>query len=172
MSFPILYSTSGDSNGIRTHNHLVRKQTLNHLTKLSKSLSFRLRTKWLWVWMPLLSLKPRIWRLLRARSSLTFRKTVECRFILKLVPDMIITYSKSGVFNFIVHFKFFYIVTARLKSFVTFIQDIFSEIVLWGLYFLGLDFSNMATEIIENSPSTSKIKSLLRNANKDKRRDF
>ena len=30
----------------------------------------------------------------------------------------------------------------------------------------------MATEIIENFPSTSKIKSLLRNANKDKRRDF
>ena len=172
MSFPILYSKSGDSNGIRTHNHLVRKQTLNHLTKLPKSLSFRLRTKCLWVWIPLLPLKLQIWRLLRARSSLTFRETVECRFILKLVPDMTITYSKSGVFNFIVHFKFFYIVTARLKSFVTFIQDIFSKIVLWGLYFLGLDFSNMTTEIIENFPSTSKIKSLLRNANKDKRKDF
>ena len=25
-----------DSNGIRTHNHLVRKQTLNHLVKLAK----------------------------------------------------------------------------------------------------------------------------------------
>ena len=28
-----------DSNGIRTHNHLVRKQTLNHLAKLTKWLS-------------------------------------------------------------------------------------------------------------------------------------
>ena len=26
----------GDCNGIRTHNHLVRKQTLNHLAKLAK----------------------------------------------------------------------------------------------------------------------------------------
>ena len=25
----------GDSNGIRTHNHLVRKRTLNHLAKLT-----------------------------------------------------------------------------------------------------------------------------------------
>ena len=28
-----------DSNGIRTHNHLVRKRTLNHLAKLAKWLS-------------------------------------------------------------------------------------------------------------------------------------
>ena len=28
-----------DSNGIRTHNHLARKRTLNHLTKLTKWLS-------------------------------------------------------------------------------------------------------------------------------------
>ena len=34
-----------DSNGIRTHNHLVRKRTLNHLASLAKWLSFRLRTK-------------------------------------------------------------------------------------------------------------------------------
>ena len=42
------------SNGIRTHNHLVRKRTLNHLANwllasLAKWLSVRLRTKWLWV---------------------------------------------------------------------------------------------------------------------------
>ena len=42
----------GDSDGIRTHNHLVRRQTLNHL------LSARLRTKWLWVRIPFLPLKP------------------------------------------------------------------------------------------------------------------
>ena len=37
-----------DSNGIRTHNHLVRKRTLKHLVKLAslaKWLSVRLRTK-------------------------------------------------------------------------------------------------------------------------------
>ena len=38
-----------DSNGIRTHNPLVRKRPLNHLAKLAilaKWLSVRLRTKW------------------------------------------------------------------------------------------------------------------------------
>ena len=34
-----------DSNGIRTHNHLVCKRTLNHLASLAKWLSVRLRTK-------------------------------------------------------------------------------------------------------------------------------
>ena len=41
-----------DNNRIRTHNHLVHKQTLNHLAKLTslaKWLSVHLRTKWLWV---------------------------------------------------------------------------------------------------------------------------
>ena len=35
----------GDSNRIRTHNHLVHKQTLNHFPKLV----YHLQTKWLWV---------------------------------------------------------------------------------------------------------------------------
>ena len=41
-----------DCNETRDHNHLVHKQTLNHLAKLAnlaKWLSVRLRTKWLWV---------------------------------------------------------------------------------------------------------------------------
>ena len=63
-----------DCNGTRTHNHLVRKRTLNHLASLAKWLSVRLRTKWLWVRIPLQSLNLQIWRLLRARSSLTFRQ--------------------------------------------------------------------------------------------------
>ena len=63
-----------DCNGTRTHNHLVRKRTLNPLAKLAKWLSVRLRTKWLWVRVPLQSLNLQIWRLLRARSSLTFRQ--------------------------------------------------------------------------------------------------
>ena len=39
------------------------------MTNLAKWISVRLRTKWLWVRIPLLSLKLQIWRLLRARSS-------------------------------------------------------------------------------------------------------
>ena len=39
-----------DSNGIRTHNHLVCKRTLNHLAKLT------IRTKWLGVQVQLQSL--------------------------------------------------------------------------------------------------------------------
>ena len=53
-------SRLSDCNWTRTHNHLVRKRTLNHLTKLislAKWLSVRLRTKWLWVQVPLQSLK-------------------------------------------------------------------------------------------------------------------
>ena len=49
-----------DCNGTRTHNHLVRKRTLNHLAKmisLAKWLSVRLPTKWLWVQVSLQSLK-------------------------------------------------------------------------------------------------------------------
>ena len=43
------------SNGIRTHNHLIRKRTHNHLTILAKWSSVHLRTKWLWVRIPLRS---------------------------------------------------------------------------------------------------------------------
>ena len=64
------------------------------LASLAKWLSVRLRTKWLWVRIALLSLKLQIWHLLRARSSLTFRQTIECGFTLKLVCDMIITYCQ------------------------------------------------------------------------------
>ena len=42
-----------DCNGIRTHNHLVQKRTLNHLAKLislAKWLSVHLRISWLWIW--------------------------------------------------------------------------------------------------------------------------
>ena len=60
----------------------------------TKWLSVPLRTKWLWVRIPLPSLKLQTWRLLRARSSLTFRRTLECRFTLKLVRDMIITHNQ------------------------------------------------------------------------------
>ena len=42
-----------DNNGIQTHKHLGRKGTLNYLAQLA----IRLRTKWLWIQIPLLSLK-------------------------------------------------------------------------------------------------------------------
>ena len=53
-----------DCNWIRTHNHLVRKGTLNHLAKLTdlaKWLSVRLRTKWSWVLVQLHSLTAGRW---------------------------------------------------------------------------------------------------------------
>ena len=62
------------SNRIRTHHHLVRKGTPNHLGCCCQ-LNFRYK------------------RLLRERSSLTFSKTAECRFNLKLALDIIITYN-------------------------------------------------------------------------------
>ena len=49
----------------------------------------------MWVWITLLPLKLQIWLLLWARSSLTFRQTIECRLTLKLARDMIIT---SGLY--------------------------------------------------------------------------
>ena len=69
---------------IQTYNHLVRNQ-------FGQMVSVCLRTKWLWVRISLLSLKRQIWRLLRARSSLTFRQTIDCGFTLKIVSNMIIT---------------------------------------------------------------------------------
>ena len=56
-------------------------------------LSVRLRTKWLWFWIPLLTRKLQIWHLLRARSCLTSREIIKYRFTLKLERDMIISYS-------------------------------------------------------------------------------
>ena len=56
------YFSVGDCTGIRSHNHLVRKRTLNQVTKLAslaRLLSVRLQTKYLWVRIPLESLTSR-----------------------------------------------------------------------------------------------------------------
>ena len=56
----LMLKNSSDSNGIQSRNHLVFKGTLNHSAKLgsfTKWSSVRLRTKWLWFQIPLLSLK-------------------------------------------------------------------------------------------------------------------
>ena len=66
-----------------------------YLASLAKWLSGNLQTKWLWVRISFLSLKLQIWCLLQAKSSLTFRQTIEYGFTLKLVHDMIITYSQK-----------------------------------------------------------------------------
>ena len=92
------YGLLSDSSGIQTHNLLVLKRALNHLAKLAKWFSVCLRTKWLWVRIPLLSLKLQICCLLRARHSLTLRQTIKCRFTQKFARDMIITYS-YGLLN-------------------------------------------------------------------------
>ena len=64
-------------------------------TSMAKWLIVRLRSKWLGVRIPLLSLKLQIFRLHRARSSLICRQTMEYGFTLKLVRDVIITYSQD-----------------------------------------------------------------------------
>ena len=97
-------------------------QQLNHLASLAKWPSVRLWTKWLWIRILLLSLKLQIWCLFSARSSLTFRHTLESRFTLKLVCDMIITYSQihrtdkySQQFNHLASFAKWLSVRLRTK---------------------------------------------------------
>ena len=65
----------------------------NTIASLVKWLSASLRNKWLWVRIPLLSLKLLIWCLLRARRSMKLRQTIEGRFTLKLGRHTMITYS-------------------------------------------------------------------------------
>ena len=68
---------------------------LNHLASWAWWLSVRLQTEWLWVQISLMSVKLQIWRLFRARSEfINIQATIECRFTLKRVSDMIITYGQ------------------------------------------------------------------------------
>ena len=70
-----------DSNGIRTHNHLV-------WFRLAKWLSAHLRTKWLSVRIQLLSLKLQIFPV-SSEKFFDIQATIECRFHPKSVRDMI-----------------------------------------------------------------------------------
>ena len=72
--------------------HVRASEWIHH--SLAKWLSVRLQTKWMWVGITLLPLKLQIWRLLRARSFLAIKQTIECGFTLKPVRDIIITYSQ------------------------------------------------------------------------------
>ena len=88
-------------NRIRTHNHLVCKQTLNHLVKfnhfnhltsLAKWLSVHLQTKWLWIRIPLQSLKLQILRMFEQGvpwHSVNYRVSIHP----KTRIDIIRTYS-------------------------------------------------------------------------------
>ena len=53
---------------------LVLTAQLDYLATLAKWLSARLQTKWLWIWVPLQSLKLQLLRLLWARNSWTFMR--------------------------------------------------------------------------------------------------
>ena len=113
--YKYFFSILSDGNGIPTHNHLVRKWALKHLAKL-----VRLNG---WVFVYKLSgcgfdavavIKLRIWHLLRARSSLTFRQSIECEFTLKRVRDMIITGSNFEDMFLKINFQTYYISTELL----------------------------------------------------------
>ena len=76
-------NNSHGSNRIRVHNHFVHERKLNHFAKLVKWLSVHLQNKFLWVWIPLLSLKLNILRLFQKKGFLDIQATMECRFTLK-----------------------------------------------------------------------------------------
>ena len=79
---------------------------------MAKWLSVRLQTKWFWVQVQLQSLKLQISRLLRAKSSLSFR-IQECGFTLKCVSDMTRTYSQH-LFIFVIISSTYYIIYCLL----------------------------------------------------------
>ena len=94
---------------IRDHrikqNFRTHKRTLNHLPKLAKWficvvstlmyvwLRVRLQTKWFLVQIPLLSLKLQKSSVL-SKVFLDIHATIECRFTLKCIHDIIIAYSQ------------------------------------------------------------------------------
>ena len=89
-------------NGTRTHNHLVCKRTLTHLATLAcKWLNVRLRTEWLWVRVPLQSLKTSDIASVSSKEFIDIQATTECEFNLKRVRDKIRTHSQSTTFLFI-----------------------------------------------------------------------
>ena len=71
-----------DSN-LQPHSLQTNTNHLAKLANLAKWLSVHLRTKWLWIRIALPSLKLQLWRLLWARSSSTFKQTIECGFTMK-----------------------------------------------------------------------------------------
>ena len=65
----------------------------NDLAKLPKWSSVRLQTKWLWVLIPLQSLKTSDIAPVPNKEVLDIQATIDCRFTLKRVHEMIRIYS-------------------------------------------------------------------------------
>ena len=118
-----------DCNWTGTHNHLVRKRTLKHLAKLAK---------WLCIWVQLQSLKLQISRLLRAKSSLTFRQLYSCEFTLKRVRDMTRTCSQISRDNEIFNSSILALIVSQN---VTSILFIYVSLIYWCQLFSKVTFS-------------------------------
>ena len=118
-----------DCNWTGTHNHLVRKRTLKHLAKLAK---------WLCIWVQLQSLKLQISRLLRAKSSLTFRQLYSCEFTLKRVRDMTRTCSQISRDNEIFNSSILALIVSQN---VTSILFIYVSLIYWCQLFSRVTFS-------------------------------
>ena len=92
-----------DCNGTGTHNHLVRKQTLNHLVKLTNDWAMlrvlickvHLIVCYYHVTFVLPSDIPPVLR----KEFLYIQATIECGFTLNRVHDMIITYRQTLKFT-------------------------------------------------------------------------
>ena len=85
-----------------TTTYLVCKRTLTHLATLAcKWLNVRLRTEWLWVRVPLQSLKTSDIASVSSKEFIDIQATTECEFNLKRVRDKIRTHSQSTTFLFI-----------------------------------------------------------------------
>ena len=61
-------------NGIRTHNHLIRKRTLNHLAKLARNLSFGKKLGQFWPFGPIWANLGQTWPSLAIWPNLSFGK--------------------------------------------------------------------------------------------------
>ena len=84
-----------ECNATRTQNHLVHlvgKRTLNHLGSLGKWLSVGLQTRWLWVRVPLQSLKLEI-SPVSTKKFFDIQAIIEWGFPLMRVGDTIKIYS-------------------------------------------------------------------------------
>ena len=96
--------TVSDSNGIRTHNLLVQKRTLNHLPNCPNLES--LLTNWVVVALnPVAVSYTSVIAPVSSREYLDIEGTIECRFTLKRVRDMITTYSQPKTSSYSTHRK-------------------------------------------------------------------
>ena len=81
----------------------VNENSNNHNVNLAKRLSVRLRTKWFWIRVQLQSLKLQISRLLRARSSLTFKHLYSVGslwnvYVKKIILQIVFLFQRQGIF--------------------------------------------------------------------------